>query len=163
MADRKKLELQLNQPCSIELLYDKPTIGTSQYGEYYLYAVRNGDCLTEYSMFASPEVHDKLKDLNKGCKAIITKLAEQRGNKILTKYDVAVQHTASVVNVAETKPAQPSNGNVIAGDNFYELMLNSCKDAVRISSELGGMMDAKSLAVTLFIARSRISANGYGG
>ena len=157
------MELQLNQPCSIELLFDKPTIGTSQYGEYYLYAVRNGDGSTEYSMFASPEVHEKLKDLNKGSKATITKLAEQRGNKILTKYEVAVQQAASVVNVAETNPVRDVNVKATGSDNFYELMLNSCKDAVRIQTELGGMMDAKSLAVTLFIARSRVSANGYGG
>ena len=85
MAERKKLELQLNQPCSIELLYDKPSIGSSQYGEYYLYAVRNGDGTTEYSLFAAPEVHDVLKDLKKGAKATITKFAEQKGNKILTK------------------------------------------------------------------------------
>ena len=151
MADRKKLELQLNQPCSIELLYDKPSIGSSQYGEYYLYAVRNGDGTTEYSMFASPEVHEVLKDLKKGAKAIITKLAEQKGNKILTKYDVAVQNMQEVI---------PTVGNT---DNFYEIMLASCKDAVRIQNELGGMFDSKSLGVTLFIARSRVSANGYGG
>ena len=156
------MELQLNQPCSIELLFDKCTTGTSQYGEYYLYAVRNGDGATEYSFFASPEVHDKLKDLNKGSKATITKLAEQRGNKILTKYDVAIQQTTSVANVPEIKPMQDANGKVTGSDNFYELMLNSCKDAVRIQTELGGMMDAKSLAVTLFIARSKV-LNGYGG
>ena len=157
MADRKKLELQLNQPCSIELLYDKPSIGSSQYGEYYLYAVRNGDGTTEYSLFASPEVHDVLKDLKKGAKATITKLAEQKGNKILTKYDVAVQKSAEMTSVVD-KPM--NNGD---SDNFYEIMLNSCKDAVRIQQELGGLMDAKSLAVTLFISRSRLPANSFGG
>jgi len=34
MADRKKLELQLNQPVALELLFDQPQIGNSQYGEY---------------------------------------------------------------------------------------------------------------------------------
>ena len=155
--DRKKLELQLNFPTQIELLYDKPSIGSNQYGEYYLYAVRNGDGTTEYSLFAAPEVHEVLKDLKKGAKAIITKLAEQRGNKILTKYDVAVQNPQENISSFE----KPMNGGSI--DNFFELMLNSCKDAVRIQNELGGMIDAKSLAVTLFIARSRVSANGYGG
>ena len=149
--DRKKLELQLNFPTQIELLYDKPSIGSNQYGEYYLYAVRNGDGTTEYSLFAAPEVHEVLKDLKKGAKAIITKLAEQKGNKILTKYDVAVQNMQEVI---------PTVGNT---DNFYEIMLASCKDAVRIQNELGGMFDSKSLGVTLFIARSRVSANGYGG
>ena len=40
-------------------------------------------------------------------------------------------------------------------------MLTSCRDAVKIQNELGGLMDAKSLAVTLFIARSKINQNGY--
>ncbi len=31
----------------------------------------------------------------------------------------------------------------------------SCKDAMKIQTELGGLMDPKSLAVTLFIARSK--------
>ena len=44
-------------------------------------------------------------------------------------------------------------------DNYFELMLSSCRDAVKIQNELGGMMDAKSLAVTLFIARSKINGN----
>jgi len=34
-------------------------------------------------------------------------------------------------------------------------MLQSYKDAMKIQTELGGMMDVKSLAVTLFIARSK--------
>jgi hypothetical protein len=38
-------------------------------------------------------------------------------------------------------------------------MLTSCRDAVKIQNELGGLMDAKSLAVTLFIARSKITSN----
>ena len=41
--------------------------------------------------------------------------------------------------------------------------LSLCREAVKIQSELGGLMDAKSLAVTLFIARSKINGNGYAG
>ena len=139
------------------MLYDKPSIGSSQYGEYYLYAVRNGDGVSEFSLFASPEVHDVLKDLKKGAKATITKFAEQKGNKILTKYDVVVQNSQEVIPIMD----KPVNGGNT--DNFYEIMLTSCKDAIRIQNELGGMFDSKSLGVTLFIARSRVSANGYGG
>lgn len=53
------------------------------------------------------------------------------------------------------KELNKSNGT----DYFYDLMLTSCRDAVRIQNELGGLMDAKSLAVTLFIARSKINGN----
>ena len=41
--ERKKLELELNNPTHLKLLFDDPIVGESQYGKYYLYAVRNGD------------------------------------------------------------------------------------------------------------------------
>jgi hypothetical protein len=142
--------LVLNQPTILELLYDKPQIGNSQYGEYYLYSVRNGDGATEYSYFAPPEVHDKLKELKRGTKIIITKSAEQKGNKIVTKYDINPEKEEQVIENVDS-----------FSDNYYELMLKSCRDAVKIQNELGGLMDAKSVAVTLFIARSK--TNGCGG
>lgn len=148
------MELQLNQPCSIELLFDKCQTGQSTYGEYYLYACRNGDGQTEYSFFAPLEVHEKLKDLKKGDRAKLLKKAEQRGTKIITVYEVEVEKTQQT-----TAPAVINNGS---NDNFFELMLQSCRDAVKIQNELGGLMDPKSVAVTLFIARSRVSANGFG-
>ena len=141
--ERKKLELTLNKPSEIELLYDEPVVGQSKYGDYYLYAVRNGDGTTEYSFFAPDEVHERIKDLKKGTKVVITKLAEQKGNKIITKYDIDIAPQTA-----------PTNG-VVSNDNYYETMLQCCKDAIRIQNELGGMMDAKSIAVTLFIARSK--------
>ena len=144
----------MNLPANLELLYDDPVIGQSQYGDYYLYAVRNGNG-AEYSFFAPSEVHDQIKSLRKGSKVTITKLAEQKGSKIITKYDIKIKED----EVPAEKPVTANNGN----DNYYELMLQSCKDAVRIQNELGGLMDAKSLAVTLFIARSKVNGNGYGG
>jgi len=143
--ERKKLELALNKPSEIELLYDEPVIGQSKYGDYFLYAVRNGDGITEYSFFAPEEVHERIKDLKKGDKAVITKLAEQKGNKIITKFDVSIQPNQAPA------PKQTEERS----DNYYNTMLQCCKDAIRIQNELGGMMDAKSIAVTLFIARSK--------
>jgi len=147
--ERKKLELTLNKPSEIELLYDEPVVGQSKYGDYYLYAVRNGDGTTEYSFFAPDEVHERIKDLKKGAKVVITKLAEQKGNKIITKYEV------SVIAQAPQNASQPSPATQSMTDNYYDTMLQCCKDAIRIQNELGGMMDAKSIAVTLFIARSK--------
>lgn len=148
--ERKKLELQLNKPVKIELLQDQCLIGTSRYGEYYLYNIRNGGN-EELSYFADKEVHEKLKDLRKGDKVEINKRAEQKGSKIVTSFDVKV-----LQNNADSPVIQ---NNKIPDDNYYELMLSSCRDAVRIQNELGGLMDAKSLAVTLFIARSKINGN----
>jgi hypothetical protein len=129
------------------LLYDKPTVGTSQYGEYHLYTVRNGDGASEYSFFAPDEVHQKLKDLKKGTKAVVTKIAEQKGSKLVVRYEVQTEEVK--------QPTQSSSIIPQTSDGFYEQMLQSCKDAMKIQAELGGMMDAKSLAVTLFIARSK--------
>jgi hypothetical protein len=148
--ERKKLELELNKPVKIELLQDQCLIGTSRYGEYYLYNVRNGGN-EELSYFADKEVHEKLKDLRKGDKIEICKRAEQKGSKIVTTFDVKVLPN----NVESPEKAN----NKILDDNYYDLMLTSCRDAVRIQNELGGLMDAKSLAVTLFIARSKINGN----
>lgn len=153
MPEKKpKLELELNKPVKIELLQDQPLIGTSRFGEYYLYSVRNGNGV-EYSFFPDKEVHEKLKDLRKGDTVEICKRAEQKGSKIVTSFDVKIlQDTVE-------SPEKPNNKTL--DDNYYDLMLISCRDAVRIQNELGGLMDAKSLAVTLFIARSKISPNGY--
>ena len=153
MPEKKpKLELELNKPAKIEMLQDQPLIGTSRFGEYYLYNVRNGNG-QEYSFFPDKEVHEKLKDLHKGDKVEICKKAEQKGTKIVTSFEVKV-----LQNNADSPVMQNSK---VPDDNYYELMLNSCRDAVRIQNELGGLMDAKSLAVTLFIARSKITPNGY--
>ena len=142
--ERKKLELELNKPCKIELRSDQCLIGTSRYGEYYLYNVRNGGN-EELSYFADKEVHEKLKDLRKGDKVEICKRAEQKGTKIITSYDVKV-----------LKIEAPSNK-----DNYFDAMLNSYQDALRIQEQLNGMVDVNRIAITLFIARSKINSNGY--
>jgi hypothetical protein len=151
MAERKKLELELNKTASLELLFDEPMIGQSKYGEYYLYAVKNGSN-TEYSFFATAEVNEQIKTLRKGDRFEITKLAEQKGTKIITKFDV------KILEKEKTAP-EVVNGYSNVSDNYYNIMLNSCKDAIKLQNELGGMFDAKSLAVTIFIARTKI--NGY--
>lgn len=154
--------MQLNTPCLIELLADKPAIGKSAYGDYFLYSVRNGDGKTEQSYFAPSEVHEQLKSLKKGSKVSITKLAEQKGTKIVTHYDVRVLSGQSDEPTKQNNPSQNESENPIQeSDNLFELMLLSCRDAVRIQQELGGLMDPKSIAVTLFIARSKV--NGFGG
>lgn len=154
---RKKLELQLNQPVQIELMFDNPMVGQSQYGEYYLYAVKNGDGATEYSYFAPDEVHSILKEHKKGSKFIISKLAEQKGSKIITKYEVKplTVEKAEPETPGDNPPATPPAETPKPADNLFEIMLQSCRDAVKIQTELGGLMDAKSIAVSLFIARTK--------
>jgi hypothetical protein len=128
-------------------LFDEPITGQSKFGTYCMYILRDSSG-EEVLFFAPEEVNEQLKQLRKGDRFEITKLAEQKGTKIVTKYDIKINQKP----VNEIK----SNGN---SDYFYDLMLSSCRDAVKIQNELGGLMDAKSLAVTLFIARSKLNGN----
>ena len=135
---------------SLELLFNEPISGQSRYGPYWMYTLKNNTG-EELLYFAPEEVNEQIKSLNKGDRFEITKLAEQKGTKIITKYDVKFEKK-NIVN--------PQNEiNKTTNDSFYDLMLTSCRDAVKIQNELGGLMDAKSLAVTLFIARSKINGN----
>ncbi|MBL1153326.1 MAG: hypothetical protein D8M51_00185 [Ignavibacteriae bacterium] len=133
------------------MLFDEPISGQSRYGSYWMYTLkdRNGE---EVLYFAPEEVNEQIKSLKKGDRFEITKYAEQKGTKIVTRYDIKVERKNLESPANELNK---SNG----GDYFYDLMLASCRDAVKIQNELGGLMDAKSLAVTLFIARSKINGN----
>lgn len=151
MPEKKpKLELELNKPVKIELLQENCLQGTSRYGDYYLYSVRNGNG-QEYSFFPDKEVHEKLKDLKRGDKVEICKRAEQKGSKIITSYDIKVLNN----NSTSSSPAQSNK------DNYFQTMLSSYQDAQKIQEELNGMVDVNRIAITLFIARSKISPNGY--
>lgn len=143
----------MNKTVSLELLFDEPINGQSRYGPYWMYTLKNS-VGEELLYFAPEEVNEQIKSLRKGDRFEITKHAEQKGTKIVTSYDVKVQKKNLESPANEINK---SNGT----DYFYDLMLNSCRDAVRIQNELGGLMDAKSLAVTLFIARSKITPNGF--
>lgn len=126
-------------------------VGQSRYGEYYLYSVKNGTD-EEYSFFAPEEVNEQIKSLRKGDRFEITKLAEQKGTKIVTKYDVKVK---------KQSPAS-SNNHQVQKDNYFDAMLTSYQDALKIQEQLNGMVDVNRIAITLFIARSKINNNGYG-
>lgn len=172
MTQRAKLEFAINTPTEITLLYDEPVTGTSQYGVYNLYAVESNGL--EFSLFAPDVVHEQIKNLSKGQSAIITKLAAQRGNKVVTAFDVVLPKPVPVANEIQTNTSQQyvqfdntqsevvnEKGNV-ARDKSYDIMLGSLKDAISISSELGGTISAERVAITLFIHRSK-SNNNYGG
>jgi hypothetical protein len=134
---------------SLELLFDEPMIGESRYGEYYLYAVKNGTD-TEYSFFAPDDVHEKLKEMHKGDRFEITKIGEQKGSKIVTKHEVKLL-------AGSAQPTEPKiNGNNTSKDTYFEAMLNSYQDALKIQEQLNGMVDVNRIAITLFIARSKI-------
>ena len=88
MEQKPKLELQVNKPTKIRLLFEKCVEGSSNYGKYFLYNILNGDGSTEYSLFAPEPLHEELKKFRKDDELLITKLAAQRGQKLVVTWDV---------------------------------------------------------------------------
>lgn len=165
MTQRNKLELQLNKPTQIELLYDEPVTGESNYGKYYLYAVKSGN--QEFSYFAPEEVHEELQNFSKGDKVVVTKSAVQNGKKVLTKYSVTMPGVGKldkpnfeqkpIALDSEEKPnPETKQGKV---DNYFNIMLQCYSDALEIQNQLGSMIDTSRIAITLFIARSKTNGN----
>ncbi len=77
--ERKKLELEINSPTNLVLLFDSPIEGESRYGKYYMYGVKNGK--EEFNFFAPSQVHDAIKHLQKGTEIVVTKVTQQKGEK----------------------------------------------------------------------------------
>ncbi|HOJ07242.1 MAG: hypothetical protein HND40_06625 [Ignavibacteriota bacterium] len=130
-------------------MFDEPISGQSRYGPYWMYTLKeqSGE---EVLFFAPEEVNEQIKTLKKGDRFEITKLAEQKGTKIVTKYDVKI------------KQQIPTNNNhQVQKDNYFDAMLSSYQDALKIQEQLNGMVDVNRIAITLFIARSKITPNGY--
>jgi hypothetical protein len=144
--ERKKLELEINKPTKIKLLFE-PKVGESQYGKYFLYTVSNGED-KEYSFFAPDTVHEALKYHGKGTEAIITKLAAQRGKKLVTTYDV------QIVGGSE-KSSEKNNTMPNQTNPYLESMLQSFADAIKVQDKFNGMANVNQLAVTMFIQRTK--------
>jgi len=61
MDQRPKLELPINSPMQLELLYDSPITGENKYGAFYCYSFRNAKG-EEFSLFVPEKIHLALKD-----------------------------------------------------------------------------------------------------
>ncbi len=148
------MELELNKPVVLELLYDEPATGESKYGEYFLYSVKNAN--GEYIFFPPEELHEKMKLLHKGDRIELLKTAEQKGSKILTKYELKL-----IPKNNEKQPDNKTNGKDVTShkDSYFDVMLQSYEDAMKIQEKLNGMVDVNKIAITLFIARSKVSFN----
>jgi hypothetical protein len=157
--ERKKLELELNKPTNIEMLFDNPKIGESQYGMYYLYAVRNGDGATEYSFFAPEEVHLKLSSLVRGDTAIITKQAVQKGSKVVTSYEVELAPKPARGRASKPTPIESGKKESDNQNTYLQAMILSFEDALVIQEKFNGMANVNQIAITLFIQRKKVG--GY--
>jgi hypothetical protein len=85
----------------LELLFDSPIEGESQYGKYFMYGVKNGS--EEYNFFAPLKVHEALKDKPKGTQFQITKTAVQKNKKLLTDFEIKFSNN--------DKQVSPKTGN----------------------------------------------------
>ena len=146
--ERKKLELPINQSLNLQLLFDEPLVGESKFGEYYMYAVKNGE--QEYSFFAPLSVHEQLKEKQKGSRFQITKTATQKGKKLVTDYEVKFLDNG-IKKEKDSESKTEDNG-------YYEAMLKSYEDASRIQQKYSAV-NLNQCAVTLFIARTK--TNGF--
>ena len=155
--ERQKLEFEVNKPTPIKLLFDDCVTGSSKYGKYYMYAVQNGDGSTEYSLFAPEALHDLLKKHKKGDNLLVTKIASQRGQKLVIAWDVQKENTA-IVNNPTDLTNEPDHQN----DLFYTTMEKSFEDALRIQNKFNGMANVNQLAVTIYISRLKQN-NSYAG
>ena len=62
--DRKTLKIKANTDNVVKFLFDTPIEGTNKYGVYHLYAFdHNGE---EVSLFATDNLHEKLRSFAKG-------------------------------------------------------------------------------------------------
>ena len=142
--ERKKLELQINSPISLQLLFDDPLVGENSFGKYYCYALGNGD--NEYSFFAPLSVHEKLKDKRKGTNFTITKTATQKGKKLVTNFEIKFLDNGKV-EIQQLK----SNGNF-----YFEEMKKSFEEATNLQKIYNGL-NLNSVALSLFISRTKQS------
>ena len=147
MTQRSKLELQINEPKTIELLYDEPVIGESKYGNYYLYAVKSEN--NEFSFFAPEEVHKSLSELSlqKGDSATIIKKATQNGSRINFSYEVKSTSPRS------TSQSKTEIDETNVSDGLQKIMLQSYRDAQSIQRMLEFEIEITKIAITLYITR----------
>jgi len=144
--DRKKLELEVNKPVSLALLFDSPISGESQYGKYYMYGVENGN--EEFNFFAPLKVHEALKDKPRGTKFQLIKTAKEKNKKLVTDFEIKFLNNGEQ---STPKTAQTDS-------ELFNAMLTSYDEATKIQSKYSAV-NLNQCAVTLFIARTK--SNGF--
>ena len=157
--ERKKIELEVNKPTRIKLLFNDCVEGSSKFGKYNLYAIQNGDGSTEYSLFAAEELHQQLKQFKKDDELLVTKLAASRGNKIVVSWEVK-KIGGEVVQPNDTTV---TNQTTLTEEFFYTAMEKSFEDALRIQNRFNGMANVNQIAITLFIQRTKGNHSYAGG
>lgn len=149
---KTKLEFQINIPCKIKLLQDKPATGESQYGKWFLYNVFADN--QEQSLFAPEQVQNFIEanELRKGDEISVTKILTKNGKKNTIDFNIELinKHTEQV-----EKPATNGNGK----PDDIKIMRECLMSAIELQKELGSVVDVNRVGLSLYIAKTK---NGYG-
>lgn len=152
--ERKKIELEVNKPTRIKLLFNDCIEGsTPKFGKYYLYAIQNGDGASEYSLFAADELHKQLKLFKKDDELLVTKLAANRNGKLVVSYEVKKVENSLANTNNQTSPQE---------DFYYTAMEQSFDEAVRLQQKFNGL-NISQVAISIFIQRTRGNHSFAGG
>jgi len=132
------------------LLKDKPYINSNNYGEFYLYSVKDEDGV-EFSYFATSDVHELIQQhkLKSGSSFVLKKIASMNGKKMVPKVEF------SIIGESEPQAVIPS---VPGSDNLKEILLQCLVDAADVVKSAGIQFsndELQKLATTLFIQRAR--------
>ena len=139
-------EIFENNTVRFKLLQDKPKIGTSSRGPWWLFSVEfKGE---KQSFFAPKEVVDWIEknDCKKGdeIEATLTHdeiMPDVPNYKLVKVKDNTYKPTIPVEEVHK--------------DNNFELMRISLKQAIALQTELGSVVDVNRIGLSLFIQRSK--------
>ena len=116
-------------------------VGTNGHGQYFLYSVLDEQG-QEYAWFAPAEAHEVIQSagLKAGSEILVSRVSNGRNGG---KFEVAILG----------KAAEP------ASNDLKDVMLQCVRDAAEIVSEVKELAlraeDARSIALTLFIARTK--------
>jgi hypothetical protein len=134
--ERQKMELEVNKPTKIKLLYNECVIGTSKFGTYHLYNFLNGDGTTEYSLFAADELHKLLKLYKKDDELLVTKLAANRSDKLVVAWDVKKIGGKVAVEPTVNNQTNLTNPN---DDFLYTAMEKSLEQSISLAKRFNSV------------------------
>ncbi|MHB1050592.1 MAG: hypothetical protein ACYC09_10965 [Bacteroidota bacterium] len=148
--NKPKLELLLDKPIKLTLLKDKPYVGQNNYGEFYLFNVKDEQGI-EYSYFADASIYNMILEhkLKAGSSFVLQRVAVMNGKKMSSKVEFSI--------IGEPEPVQQTPSSV-GSDNLKELLLQCVRDAADVVKAAGIQFnndELQKLATTLFIQRSR--------
>lgn len=115
--DSKTLKIRANTDNNVKFLFDTPLEGTNAYGVYHLYKFdMDGE---EVSLFATDNLHEKLKDFNKDDEVNIRKEEYEAGKM------------GWIVTPAEGVVAKPGSSNTQTGGEILKDIDQRTKDIHR--------------------------------